>query len=125
MEQNGLYRNEPEYTGTRLNDARMKPHGKHKNKTQDFCCKFLQLFGICYYVLIIYCSCPEGVTFWCFCGSCWRYSVIPLCSDIFGSILVHSVSFQGHSASFRYIPFCSIRFVCLVTPPQFKTATFQ
>ena len=28
MEQNGIYRNKPEYTGTRLNDARMKRNGQ-------------------------------------------------------------------------------------------------
>ena len=40
-------------------------------------------------------------------------SIIPARS---GTILVHSVSFRRHSGSFRYIPFRSIPFLCLVTP---------
>ena len=31
-ERNGLYRNEPEYTGTRQNDARMKGNGQEWNR---------------------------------------------------------------------------------------------
>ena len=146
-------------------------------------CKFLQLFGICYYLLFYHNKkvnymlvfIPTRACFWLrkvyiFRRSsllqeftavvqrdwhslpflCWfliilaipvytyvhplhsgafvAYSSFTLVSFCFiavsfqlvpvycGTILVHSVSFRRHSASFWYIPFRSVPFLCLVTP---------
>ena len=51
----------------------------------------------------------HSASFWCHSGS-FRYTVYS------STILVHSVSFWCHSGLFRYIPFCSLPFLCLVTP---------